>query len=82
MSSTFELPITHLGKELLLSAELIPKGYAYQIKVIIDEVAIFFEPDEEKNYRALASVIDMKKMEAINKELLQAISESLHILFD
>ena len=71
MSATFELPITYQGKYLLFQAELIPRGYSYQIKVMIDGVAIFFEPDEEKNYRALKTDVEMKKSDTIDKNLLQ-----------
>jgi hypothetical protein len=81
MVSTFELPITHLGKEFLFPAEIITKGYSYQIKVVIEEVAIFFEPDEEKKFRALASGIEMKEMDIYNKDLLEVICDALFFLF-
>lgn len=80
MSSTFELPITYGGQDFVFPAELIPKGYSYQIKVMIDEVAFFFEPDEEKRYRALIGDLEMKKTAVLNKDLLQQICETLHSL--
>jgi hypothetical protein len=81
MSASFELPITYQGKDLFFPAELVPKGYSYQIKVVIDDVAVFFEPDEEKNYRALSGDIEMKKSDVLDKDLLQQISETLYSLF-
>lgn len=81
MAETFELPVAYGGKELEFQAELLPYGYTHKIKVTIEGIDILFEPDEEKNYRAVTGFEDLNKAGNIPKDLLQAISETLHELF-
>jgi hypothetical protein len=59
----------------------LPTGYTHKIKVTVENIPIFFEPDEERNYRAMVDHTDRDKAGHLDKELLQAISETLHGLF-
>ena len=79
MGDQFELPVDYQGKELQFPAELLPFGFSYRIKVTIQETEIFFEPDEERNYRAIVG--DTNNAGKIEMELLQVIAETLHELF-
>ncbi len=81
MPESFELPVDFEGKEFSFPAELITTGFTHKIKVTAEGIDIFFEPDEEKNYRATVTDIDRDKAGRLNKGLLQAISETLHELF-
>ena len=81
MPESFELPVIFLGKEILFPAELFATGFSYKIKVMVDGIGVFFEPDEEKNYRATIDHADQDKANQLNKSLLQAISETLHEVF-
>lgn len=81
MHETFDLPLWYNGKEIMLPAELQPFGYTHRIIVYIEDFPFTFEPDEEKNYRAIVSEQDRKKAEKVDQHLLQAISETLHDLF-
>jgi len=81
MHETFDLPLWYNGKEIMLPAELQPFGYSHRIIVYIEDFPFTFEPDEEKNYRAIVSEQDRKKAEKVDQYLLQAISETLHDLF-
>ena len=81
MPGTFDLPVHYQGEDLFLKAELLPTGYTHKIKVTVENMAIFFEPDEERNYRALAEHADGDKIGQLDKKLLQAISETLYDLF-
>ena len=80
MPEAFELPVVVDGKEILFPAELFATGFSYKIKVMVNGIGVFFEPDEEKNYRATIDHADRDKAEQLNKSLLQAISETLHEL--
>lgn len=80
MSNPFDLPVTFNGKEMLFAAELLPMGFSYKIKVTVENIDVLFEPDEEKNYRATVSNDDRDSASKLNRELLQAISETLHEL--
>jgi hypothetical protein len=77
MPEPFELPVTFNGEEILFPAELWAMGFSYKIKIIVDGIDIFFEPDEEKNYRATIADSDRDKASLIRKDLLQVISETL-----
>jgi hypothetical protein len=81
MPEAFELPVVYQGNEILFPAELFATGFSYKIKVMVDGIGVFFEPDEEKNYRATIDHTDQDKANLLNKSLLQAISETLHELF-
>ena len=80
MAASFELPVHYNGKEILFPAELRQQGYIHRIAITIDATEVLFEPDEERNYRAL---IDTGKMDAMrkNQDLLKAIAETLHEVF-
>ena len=81
MSETFDLPLWYNGKEMFLPAELLPMGFTHKIKVTVDGLDILFEPDEERNYRAVITEADRDKAGHINKALLEVIVETLHELF-
>lgn len=81
MPDQFDLPITFNGKELSFPSELLNYGTSHKIKVSVKEIDVLFEPDEERNYRAVISFDDLGKKNLPEKDLLQAISETLHELF-
>jgi hypothetical protein len=81
MPENFELPVWYNGKEIMLSAEFQPWGYTHRITVYIEDFPFIFEPDEEKNYRAIVSLEDRSKAEKIDPYLLQIIAKTLHDLF-
>ena len=70
----FELPVTYNGKELMLPSALQPWGYTYRIRVEIDQAVVFFEKDEERNWRAL---VEEDLHQKIDAELLQNIVDAL-----
>ena len=54
MEESFELPLTYKGQELLLPARLMKRGYVYRIELELNGTPVYFERDEEKNWRAIA----------------------------
>lgn len=53
MADTFDLVVMYKGVEHLFPAELRPFGFTYKIWVKVGEAELLFEPDEERNFRAL-----------------------------
>lgn len=53
MAEKFSLQIHYKNKDLELPAELRVTGYTHKIAVSIGDVEVIFEPDEERNYRAV-----------------------------
>ncbi len=80
MNEPFELPVTYKDKELL-PTRLLLYGYTHKFKVQVNGLEVLFEPDEERNYRA---VVDPEKMERskIDRELLKAIAEAIKTILN
>lgn len=76
MDDSFELPVTYNNHELLFPAQYLKLGYSYKIRVEIYGQAVLFEPDEERNWRALIDMEDLNKNK-LDAGLLQAIIYAL-----
>ena len=59
MEEGFELPVTVNNTEYSFPARLLNYGYSYKLEVDFDGTNIVFEPDEERNWRALISNEDL-----------------------
>jgi hypothetical protein len=46
----------------------------------MEGITILFEPDEESNYRALASEEQVEKSKTLSTELLQSVAQQLQTL--
>ena len=81
MSDLFELPLEYKGEEILLPAQLLRLGYTHKISVTVSGTAILFEPDEERNYRAVLAEADRDKINSLPMDLLPLICQALNELF-
>ena len=63
------------GKKRTYEAELRVFGYTYKIAMMIDDTEVLFEPDEERNYRAVIPYEALPKK--LDHELLKAIADEL-----
>jgi hypothetical protein len=79
MPDSFLLPVYYNGTEKEYPAQMLRYGYNHKIQVIINSTAVAFEHDEEGSYRA---VIDPAISGEIPISLLQAVSETLKVLFE
>jgi hypothetical protein len=80
MDEPFELPITYKGEELLFPARLLQIGYTHRFAVDVYGQEVFFEPDEERNYRALIDAAHLESNKKISVDLLQAIAEGIEAI--
>lgn len=53
MDDTFDLPVTYKNRELIFNAKLSQFGYSYKFEVGVNGITVLFEPDEERNFRAI-----------------------------
>jgi len=81
MTGNFEIPIIYKGKELVFPASFMPTGYTYKIQVDVFGKMISFEPDEERNFRAVVSEADLAQQDKIDKTLIMEIAETLQTIF-
>jgi hypothetical protein len=79
MDETFELPVNYKNNELHFPAEFLRTGYSYKIQIDVYGKMIMFEPDEERNWRALVNLEDINTMKT-ETGLIEAIIESLNAL--
>ncbi len=77
MPESFDIPVTHAGKEYSFPAVLHQYGYSFKIEVDVNGVSILFEPDEERNWRAQMPPEMGSQRNAPDVSLLKAISESI-----
>jgi hypothetical protein len=77
MDEPFELPVIYKGKELLFPTHLQQIGYTHRFAVDVFGQQVFFEPDEERNYRALIDAEQLESNKKVSVDLLQAISEGI-----
>ena len=81
MDESFEIPFNFQGEEMQVPAEFQPFGYTYRIKITLQGMTLFFEPDEEKNYRAVLIPGGQENSKNLPNGLLETISEKLQELF-
>ncbi|MBL7736456.1 MAG: hypothetical protein JNL51_13430 [Chitinophagaceae bacterium] len=79
MDELFELPVDYKGGEIVLPGKLVRRGYSYRLHISVEEVDVVFEPDEERNFRAIIDNPDLQGK--INIDLVRAIGEALDKIF-
>ena len=80
MSEQFSLNINYNNQELELESEFQPWGYTYRINIRVNDMIVVFEPDEERNYRAIIPLGETLKKQP-DPLLLQAIVNKLEEVF-
>jgi len=76
MDESFTLLVNYKGKEYKVEGDLRIFGYTHKIAMKFEGQEILFEPDEERNYRAVMPDYDGSKAE-IDIGFVQAISKEL-----
>ncbi len=78
MTDPFILAINYKGKELPLTAQLIMQGYSHKFKVLVNDMEVYFEPDEEGTYRAVMMPgQDEEVLLKTDPELLSLIAQKI-----
>ena len=81
MAESFILVVNYKGKEYQLDSELRVYGYTHKIAINLEGGEILFEPDEERNYRAVIPDNEGSKTE-VDIGLIQAITKELEVAFN
>ena len=77
---SFLLPVTFNNKTVEYSAQLLQYAYSYKLEIDIDGTKLQFEPDEERNWRALISFEDMQANKKLNPDLIKAIAQAIETI--
>jgi hypothetical protein len=75
MDEQFLIPVLYNGIERQFEASLRMRGYSHRFEVNVDGIIVYFERDEEGNYRAVIPPEEKGKVPPI--ELLQAIGQAI-----
>lgn len=81
MEEKFNLPVKYKGEERDFEVKLIASGYIHKFHVDADGVGVFFEPDEERQYRAVLDQEALEKNIKPNEDLIRRIGEQIEELF-
>ena len=78
MDDQFLLTVNYKSKDQDFNAWLLLQGYTHKIKVQVEGTEVFFEPDEEGNYRAVKmSWQEQKDLDKIDRRLLALIGQKI-----
>jgi hypothetical protein len=80
MDDDLEVLVTYKNQELIFNAKFIQFGYSYKFEVDVNGILVSFEPDEERNFRAIIDPTIDHANHKIDKELMQLIAEALAIM--
>ncbi len=81
MEESFKLPVKYKGGEREFEAKLLAYGYTHKFHVDLDGVGVLFEPDEERQYRAVLDNEALEKNLKANTELIQIVGNKIEELF-
>ena len=79
MEDPFIITVTYKGQDRDFEAELLQMGYTHKFHVIIEEVDLYFERDEERNYRAILGE-DTPTRRLPDMELIKLIAEKIEAI--
>ena len=77
MVEDFKIPVLYNNQRLNFPAQLLRYAYSYKIEVDVEGTLVYFEPDEERNWRALIGQEEAPVNRNLNGELLKAIASSI-----
>jgi hypothetical protein len=74
MEDAFIITITYNGNTYTFETCIVWTGYQHKIVVNIDDTLVSFEPDEERNYRAVLHSEQTDISKSVTPGLLEAIA--------
>ena len=77
MEDSFSIDVDFKGREYSFEAILATVGYTHKFYIVINGVEVTFEPDEERNYRAILNTSEQSSMKAVDIELIKAVGEKI-----
>lgn len=77
MTEPIFITVPYKNTERQFEIELQVTGYTHRFKVMVNDVLVFFEPDEERQYRAVLSPEYLQAGQQLDPALLQMIAETL-----
>ena len=80
MDSDFILPVEFGGEVLQLRARIVQTSYLVKLEVEMEDTIVTFEPDEERNWRAVLGYDDLIIGKKVKQELVQAVAKFIETI--
>ena len=80
MDEPFTITIFYQGGEFSYESRLVTLGYTHKFFVMINGMEVIYEPDEERNYRAILNEADQAKLNDIDRELIKAVGDKIQAI--
>ncbi len=80
MEDRFSIDVVHNNKEVIFDAHLVTIGYIPQFHILINGIEVVYEPDEERNYRAIVEPSKIALLKTTDMELIQLVGQRLEEL--
>jgi hypothetical protein len=77
MNDEFFIPVHFNNQDYEFPAKLLQYGYSVKLEVEIESQTVLFEPDEERNWRAVIPYDEIPTARPLNGALLQAVAEGI-----
>lgn len=77
MENTFIIEIRHNDAPLIFDARLDTIGFVHKIHINVSGIDVTFEPDEERNYRAMVAPAQIGSLKESDKHIIAAIGAEL-----
>jgi hypothetical protein len=77
MEDAFLIEFEHDNKTYSFEAAIVWMGFQHRIQVLIDGTLVHFEPDEERNYRAILHQDQGDISKLVTPDLLETIAHYL-----
>jgi hypothetical protein len=75
MDEGFIIEVTYQDKDYSFEARLITIGYTHKFIVVINGIVVNYEPDEERQYRAIVNVSD--NIKHLDNELIKIVGDKI-----
>lgn len=80
MEEPFSITVVCRSNDYTFDGHLITAGYTHKFCVMINGIQVVYEPDEERNYRAILNEVDQAKVKDTEIELIKAVGDKIQEL--
>ena len=77
MEDSFSIDVEVQGKEYSFETRLAAVGYTHKFYVLINGLEVIYEPDEQRNYRAILNNAGQNNVIDVDLELIKAVGDKI-----
>ena len=77
MDESFTITVSLHDHEYSFDARIVTIGYSHKVTVVINGIEVFYEPDEERHYRAILQNPQQSSIKDKDIELIKAVGDNI-----